>query len=98
MAGPMRGYKDYNFPAFDDAAARLRSLGHTVVSPAEIDRTLGFDGDMRVTLSRDIQEVLRCDMVAVLTGWEDSRGASAEVAVARAVGIPVRYAGEIIDA
>jgi hypothetical protein len=45
LAGPMRGVAAYNFPAFDRAAEYLRSLGHGVVSPAEIDRAHGFDED-----------------------------------------------------
>ena len=41
LAGPMRGIKNFNFPAFDKAAARLRRLGdHYVFSPAEHDRTV----------------------------------------------------------
>ena len=37
VAGPMRGYDDFNFPAFRVAAAELRSMGHEVFSPAEKD-------------------------------------------------------------
>ena len=44
IAGPMRGYKHYNFPAFDAAAERLRRLGFEPVSPADIDRErFGFN-------------------------------------------------------
>ena len=38
LAGPMRGYPNFNFPAFDFAAAKLRAEGHQVFSPAERDR------------------------------------------------------------
>lgn len=38
LAGPMRGYPAYNFPAFDHAAKLLRQDGHEVFSPAERDR------------------------------------------------------------
>lgn len=38
LAGPMRGYANFNFPAFDFACDMLRAEGHTVFSPAERDR------------------------------------------------------------
>jgi hypothetical protein len=37
LAGPMRGYKDFNFPAFHAAATKLREAGNTVFNPAERD-------------------------------------------------------------
>jgi hypothetical protein len=37
LAGPMRGYPEFNFPAFHAAAAKLREQGHIVFSPAEKD-------------------------------------------------------------
>lgn len=37
VAGPMRGYPEFNFPAFHVAAAKLRAEGYEVFSPAEND-------------------------------------------------------------
>lgn len=37
VAGPMRGYPGFNFPAFHTASKKLRAEGHTVFSPAEKD-------------------------------------------------------------
>jgi hypothetical protein len=45
LAGPMRGYAEFNFPAFHAAAAKLRGEGHIVFNPAErdIERHGGVD-------------------------------------------------------
>lgn len=37
LAGPMRGIAEFNFPAFFEAADRLRDEGHVVFNPAEED-------------------------------------------------------------
>lgn len=37
LAGPMRGYPQYNTPAFREAASRLRANGYNIISPAELD-------------------------------------------------------------
>lgn len=107
VAGPMRGIPNFNFPAFDAAAARLRNLGHQVCNPAERDRLthgdavcdsatgdledvkhLGFN--LRETLAWDLAWIAEhADAVAVLPGWEDSKGAKAETALALALGLSV---------
>jgi len=43
VAGPMRGRKYFNFPAFDAAKVNLERRGFIVISPADLDRTEGFD-------------------------------------------------------
>jgi len=89
LAGPMRGYPRYNFDAFDNAAAVWRAEGHDVFSPAERDRAMGFDpsgpipdGFLRQALAADLAEVCKADIVAVLPGWERSKGARLELGVA----------------
>lgn len=37
LAGPMSGLPEFNFPAFREAAAEMRSWGVQIVSPAELD-------------------------------------------------------------
>ena len=91
LGGPMRGYPDFNFPAFDDAAARLRAGGFEVVSPAEHDREGGFDEtagsldgfDMEAAIRWDLEQVIACDGIALLPGWEKSSGCAVELAMAK---------------
>lgn len=99
IAGPMRGYPYHNFPAFIQAAHRLRRAGYTVLSPAEHDLENGFNPelyldeqefDLREALKWDLDAVLSSDLVVVLDGWEASQGAQAEIAVALAAGIPYK--------
>lgn len=103
LAGPMRGYPLFNFPAFDEAASRLRSELHEVVSPAEMDLDMGLDPsiantdaeaefDVADALRRDFEVILRVDAVVLLSGWEQSTGARAERFVAETTGKQVfRY-------
>ncbi len=106
MAGPMRGYPDFNFPAFLGAAKRLRDAGHEVFCPAERDKGIGFDPsgmtgsdadmagagfDLRAALGADLAWITAsADAVVVLDGWEASAGANAEVATARALSLLVQ--------
>ena len=89
LAGPMTGLPEFNHPAFHAAPAQLRAAGYTVVNPAEngIDR----DESWLVHMRRDIIDMMtRCNAVATLPGWQNSRGAKAEIALAVALGMPVQ--------
>lgn len=88
ISGPMTGYPDHNFPAFESAANRLRLIGHDVVSPHELDPST--NKQWADYLRADLLAMLeRCDAVATLHGWEKSRGATLEVHVATALGMRV---------
>lgn len=87
IAGPMTGLPDFNYPAFHEAAAKLRAMGYEVVNPAENDRDT--NDPWEVFLREALQKMLTCDSVALLPGWEDSRGARLEVHVANAIGMRV---------
>ena len=108
IAGPMRGIKLYNFPAFDAAKETLWEAGWEVISPADIDRQSdgfdplalpeGYDWDtfpgsieFAECVTRDIQAVQSCDALYMLKGWEKSKGARAEFAVAEWLGKEIVY-------
>jgi hypothetical protein len=87
LAGPMTGLPDHNYPAFHAEADRLRRLGYQVANPAN-------NGDdiprpWRWYVAQGLAQLVMCDAVALLPGWEHSRGACIEVAVADLLEIPV---------
>ena len=108
VAGPMRGFPEFNAPAFHAATAKLRADGHEVFSPAEQSNKLfgeavrnnahgdeGAMGGYEMTIARTVFHLdlayicLQADAVALLPGWQNSRGATAERATALALGLKV---------
>ncbi|MGH3442016.1 MAG: DUF4406 domain-containing protein [Nitriliruptorales bacterium] len=90
LSGPMSGYEDNNLPVFHAAAAKLREAGWEVVNPAELDTHDPEVGGWEQYLRRDLRAIVRdCDSMVTLPGWHASRGATLEVHVARALGMPV---------
>ena len=112
IAGPMRGYAEFNHPAFHKAAGLLRADGHEVFCPAEYDNDNGFDFtdatgspedlvkagfDLRIALATDLRWICeKASGVTVLPGWEASLGANAEVATAHALSLPVWEVGALL--
>lgn len=102
VAGPMSGHAGMNRPAFESAAATLRSHGHEPFIPHDIDPA-DHDGPCPTTYaaaqsSHDSACYLRADLIAMLQradavyflpGWRHSRGARHERYVCEAVGIPI---------
>lgn len=96
LSGPMSGFEDFNFLAFNEAEEILTSEGFKVFNPA----SHGWGGgnpetgtlseeEYREFLRKDFIAVAESDAVFVLPDWEQSRGAKREVQVARWCGIPV---------
>jgi hypothetical protein len=91
LAGPISGVPDGNAEAFRSAAAYLRGEGMDVLSPTErLDGETNEERGWEEWMRRDLKLLLiYCDSIAVLPGWEESRGASLEVYVARQLGMAV---------
>lgn len=90
LAGPMTGLPDLNYPAFHAEAARLRAIGFRVENPAENQRQVDWQSYMRVAIA----QLVKCDAVALLPGWQSSRGALIENGLAVSLGIPARPCSE----
>jgi hypothetical protein len=78
-------------------AAELWKMGFAVICPHL--NTAHFDGlvDDQTFLDGLIEILLRCDVVVMLRGHEDSEGTQAEIAAAKRAGIPVRYLDELYE-
>lgn len=92
VAGPMTGIPDFNYPAFNAAAEALRAAGHTVLNPVDSEqhndtgKPQRWDWYMRHAL----RMVLDSEALALLPGWENSKGARLEFQVADSLGLPCR--------
>lgn len=103
LAGPMTGYRLLNFPAFMEAAIRLRKHGWIIFNPAEHDIAHGQDpaaGENHSDPDHPLHRtnLLRVDFrficdeatdLIVLPGWEKSTGCRAEMTVAAALELPI---------
>lgn len=100
IAGPMTGLPEWNYPAFNDAADRLRSSGHaiSVTNPADnfgkkTDlprwRYISKSLDQIQGLAKIMYSTSDDCMLAVLPGWQGSPGACLEVETAFQLGLPV---------
>lgn len=108
----MTGYDHYNFPAFDAARDRIRELGHIPISPADLDRAIGFDPynptavrDIRIdgafidhAIMRDAAAIIQCDGIVLLDGWENSRGAKGEKGIAEWKGLLIFHGVDTLEA
>lgn len=89
IAGPMTGLPEFNFPAFNAAEEWLRESGYETRNPAR--HGAGEPGqEWSDYMRRDIPDLLECEGVALLGGWEKSRGARLEVTIAEELGMHVR--------
>lgn len=103
ISGPMRGVENFNYPAFDAAQRHLENQGHTCFNPAQQDRLRGFNFmgmagdedltaygfDIKAALLEDLTWIAQtAEAVVMLPGWRYSKGAMAEVYLAKAIFLP----------
>jgi hypothetical protein len=90
ICGPMTGYPDMNVLAFSEAKTYLNARGYNTINPA--DSGTDPEPDMwKQFLKRDLQDMLMCDGVYVLSqfDWWKSKGATLEMYNAHRLGMPI---------
>ena len=99
ISGPMTGYPDFNVYAFDEARDHIMAAGYSVIvpgddetyEPVEVDRMEVAPTKRADYMRKDFLAIQVVTMVAVLDGWNLSRGSRAEVLIAQEIGVPVVY-------
>lgn len=85
ISGPMTGLPDFNRQAFLDAEKKLTKNGFVCFNPARV--FLDDDATWEDYMREDIKALLECQSVFMLPGWEGSRGALLEHAIAESLGL-----------
>lgn len=93
ISGPMTGYKNFNFLAFnqmeDEILNKLSNI--EIVNPVKISKDLDsylLNASYEDYLREDFRALIDCDAVLLLEGWKDSGGCQKEVTVANYLNIP----------
>lgn len=89
IAGPMTGIEEFNFPAFNAEADKLRGEGLAVLNPAEHGIVDG--AEWADYLRHDIAGLASCERIHLLRGWSKSKGAQLEVTIAKGLGMAITY-------
>lgn len=88
IAGPMTGLPDLNYPAFNAAEEALTAAGHAVLNPARNGTIVGSNAWQQY-MRLSIAQVLQAEAVALLPGWVNSRGATLERRIAKALDLQI---------
>ena len=94
LSGKMRGEPEFGFPNFDRARDIIvKQKGWTVISPADMDRAIGFsekspegyDFDFAGALRRDFSVLLKDvnGIVMIRQNWQRSHGARSELLISQ---------------
>lgn len=86
ISGPMSGYENKNRYSFMRAENELHKLGYETLNPARLDQA-NPNFTYHDFMKRDISELLKCDAICLIPGWENSKGALCEKVVADSIGL-----------
>lgn len=85
ISGSITSNKDYE-KQFKNKEEELKKLGHAVINPV---KNLGFS--YREYIDMALCELFKCDVIYMLKGYEESKGALLELQYAKTVGMTIEY-------
>lgn len=102
LSGPMTGYPDFNYPAFEQAYSDLTlplmdNSGYriNVMSPHEEFKNDSEEKTASRThdwyMKKSLRLMLECDGIILLPGWTKSKGARMELDIALDLDYPVLF-------
>ena len=90
LSGQISGTElSYTRKRFGDVADTLRALGHEVTNP--LCNGLSEADPWEEHIAKDIINLIDCEGIYMLQGWEDSQGARIEYAIAKEIELKVMY-------
>lgn len=90
VSGPITGIDNYR-EKFLQACEKLRSDLYNPVDPSMLGEMFHEDTKHSEYMKVALALLQVCDEIYMLEGWENSKGASAELAFAQAVKMPIRF-------
>jgi len=91
ISGKITGTDDY-IERFSKAESELIDKGYKAINPAKVNS--GFnDATYKMYMQSSINMLFMCDCIYMLKGWEDSKGARAEKALAESMDYYIIYEG-----
>jgi len=93
ISGPMTGKDNHNIEAFNAAKKLLVDAGYNAVNPVDINNLLTNQQRQNYSecLRYDFKELVDCDCIYMLKGWQYSNGARIELDIALNLGLTVFF-------
>lgn len=103
LSGPITGKPNDNIEEFEKYKQKFKNLNYEVVNPHDLftrefvddlnrkleNKEITFEEYHDTFMRTDIKAMMDCDFVAVLNGYENSKGANIEVYIARNINMPI---------
>lgn len=103
LSGPITGMPNNNIQEFKKYEEKFKNLNFEVINPHNLfssdevelleksleEKKITFEEYHSHFMRRDIAQMMDCDFIAVLDGWEKSKGANIEVYIARNINMPI---------